>query len=120
MIVAVPTDENNASVNVCVSFGRAPYFLFYNTENGETVFAENPAAVASGGAGVKAAQFIVDRGAKALITVRAGENAAEVLTDAKMDIWKAINGTVNENLSAYHQGKLSRLDHFHAGFHGKA
>ena len=37
---------------------------------------DNPAAQAEGGAGLQAAQFLVDQQAEALITVRCGQNAA--------------------------------------------
>ena len=78
MIIAIPVNENNAEPSICVSFGRAPWFLFHNTETGETQTLGNPAANAEGGAGIKAAQFVVDQNANVLITVRGGENAAEV------------------------------------------
>ena len=119
MIIAIPVNENNIEPSVCVSFGRAPWFLFHNTVTGETQTLENPAASAEGGAGVKAAQFVVDQNANALITVRGGENAAEVLLAAEIQIYKAQGGTVRENLAAFAEGKLEKLESFHAGFHNK-
>lgn len=119
MIIAIPTDENHSSSSVCVSFGRTPYFMFYNTETDTSEFLANPAAGETGGAGIKAAQFVVDHKANALITVRAGQNAADVLTGAGVEIWLAVNGPVEHNLGQLQEGKLTHLDHFHAGFHGK-
>lgn len=116
MKIAVPTDENKT--DVCVSFGRAPYFLFYDTETKDTEILENPAAQAEGGAGLKAAQFVADNGAEVLITIRCGENAAEVLKEAEISIYKAEGSDAAANLAAYEGGKLSKLTHFHAGFHG--
>ena len=50
--------------DICESFGRAPYYLIYDTEKDEATFIDNSAATSTGGAGIKAAQVIVDSGAK--------------------------------------------------------
>jgi len=60
MKIAIPVDEKSLESNVCVSFGRAPYFLIYDTETKESIFLDNGAAASTGGAGIKAAQTIVD------------------------------------------------------------
>ena len=74
MKIAVPLDENKK--DVCIVLARTPYFLF--RENGNDAIVPNPAAQAQGGAGIQAAQFLVDSQADALITVRCGQNAAQV------------------------------------------
>ncbi len=119
MIIAIPVNENHGEPNVCVSFGRAPWFLFHNTVTDETQILENPAANVEGGAGIKAAQFVVDHKANALITLRGGENAAEVLLAADTQIYKAQGSTAKENLALFTEGKLEKLESFHAGFHYK-
>ena len=116
MIIALPMDENKK--DICVSFGRCPLFLFANSETGEREFKANPAADATGGAGIKAAQAIVDGGADAVITVRLGENAADVFKAADMKIYKSEGPDAEENLQALKEEKLSELTKFHAGFHG--
>ena len=119
MIIAIPVNENHAEPSICVSFGRAPWFLFHNTETGETQTLGNPAANGEGGANIKAAQFVVDQNANVLITVRGGENAAEVLLAAEIQIYKAQGSVAKENLAAFAEGKLEKLESFHAGFHHK-
>lgn len=116
MRIAIPLEENKA--DVCVSFGRAPYFLFHDTETGVDDIKVNPAAQAQGGAGIKAAQFAVDEGANVIITVRCGQNAADVFKAAEIQIFKAEGSSASENLSAYQEDRLEQLTHFHAGFHG--
>ena len=118
MIIAIPVDDSRE--NICVSFGRAPYFLIHNTESGKNDIVDNPAAEAEGGAGLKAAQFVVDSGAAALITVRCGQNAADVFKAANVKIYKALGTYADENLKALANGKLDELTSFHAGFHGRA
>ena len=114
MKTAIPMDENK--IDVCVSFARAPLFLI--EEDGKSEFKENPAAEAEGGAGLKAAQFLLDEEVDRLITVRCGENAAKVLKAAEIEIYKSLKVSAEENLKLLHEGKLEILTHFHAGFHG--
>ena len=117
MIIAIPVDEGKETV--CVSFGRAPYFLIHNSENDETNIVENPAAEAQGGAGIQAAQFVADTGADSLITVRCGQNSADVFKAADLKIYRARGESASENLKLLAEGKLEELTSFHAGFHGK-
>jgi predicted Fe-Mo cluster-binding NifX family protein len=114
MKIALPLDENKK--DICVSFGRAPFFMF--SEDGKNEILANPAADAPGGAGIKAAQFIVDSKADALITVRCGQNAADVFKAAGMKIYKSEGPSAADNVAACLEGKLSELSQFHAGYHG--
>lgn len=116
MIVAIPLDEDRTSL--CPSFGRCPFFLFFDRENGTRQVLENPAAQAQGGAGLKAAQFVVDGEAEALITVRCGENAAKVLRAAGIVIYRSEGPGAEENLAALREGRLAVMTHFHPGFVG--
>ena len=114
MKIAIPVDDTKE--NVCVSFARAPYFLF--EENGTFELIENEAAQAQGGAGLKAAQFLVDHEADVLITVRCGENAAKVLQMAEMEVYKSQGENAQEQVQLLKEGKLNKLTEFHAGYHG--
>ena len=114
MKIASPLDENKT--DVCLTFGRAPYILF--VQDGREEILENPAAQAQGGAGLKAAQFLVDQEADVLITFRCGQNAADVFSAAEMQIYKAQRTTAEENVQAFLNGKLEELTHFHAGYQG--
>ena len=58
MKIAIPLDENRQ--DVCIVLARAPYFLF--REDGMDTVLENPAAQAQSGAGIQAAQFLVEQG----------------------------------------------------------
>lgn len=116
MKVAIPVDDTKKAV--CVSFGRTPYFLFWDEETDKRELLDNPAAEAQGGAGLQAAQFVVDGGADALITVRCGENAAKVFQAAGMTIYESQGTDLEANLQAFREKKLAELTHFHAGYHG--
>ncbi len=121
MKIAIPVNGRTMEEGICQSFGRAPYFLIYDTEDSKTTFIDNNAVASQGGAGIKAAQLIVDNGAEALITPRCGENAAAVLKIGQVQIYSSIEGSIEDNLMAFKDRKLSILDETHEGFynHGR-
>ena len=118
MRLAIPVDEQSMESSVCPSFGRTPYFLFYNTVTKESYFLDNSAVASQGGAGIRAAQVVADNGVNALLTPRCGENAEEVLRKSEVFIYKTIAGTAQQNIDAFIAEQLVLLDIFHAGFHG--
>ncbi len=118
MKIAIPVDEQYIKSSVSQSFGRAPYFLVYDTESKVSIFLLNAAASSQGGAGIKAAQAIVDSKINVLLTPRCGENAAEVIKAANIKIYKTIDGSIMDNIDAMIKGKLSLLKDIHAGYHG--
>ena len=109
MKIAIPVDEKNIDTDVCMSFGRTTFYLFVDTETKEHYFKDNAAANASGGAGIQAAQMIVDEGAKAVLTQRCGENAAEVMTPAGIQLYKATLPKAMDNVDALNRNELSIL-----------
>ena len=114
MKIAVPLDENKK--DVCPVLARAPFFL--TEENGSRKILENPASQAQGGAGLKAAQFLVDQEVDVILTVRCGQNSADVFSAAEIKIFKTQGSSAEENLRAFEKGQLEPLTHFHAGFQG--
>jgi len=118
MKIAIPVDEKSLETSVGQSFGRTPYYLIYDTVSKESVFLDNSAVASQGGAGIKAAQTIVDNNVNALLTPRCGENAAEVLKAAHIKLYKTIKASIKDNIDALNEGKLSLLEDIHPGFHG--
>jgi predicted Fe-Mo cluster-binding NifX family protein len=119
MKLAIPVDEQKVETNVCMSFGRAPYFMIYDTDTKEHSFLVNNAAGSPGGAGIKAAQAIVDQQVGALLTPRCGENAAGVIKAAGIELYKTESQPAMDNINSFMAGKLSSLNDIHPGFHGR-
>ncbi len=117
MKLIVPLESKSLDAPVCPSFGRAPLFVLFDTQSGEHEFLNNEAASSQGGAGIKAAQMLVDSGAMALITYRCGENAARVLSAADVKMYKAQDGSAADNIAKCTEGKLSLFTEIHPGFH---
>lgn len=119
MKVAIPVDEKKVESEVCMSFGRTPLFLVYDTDTRENYFIDNSAVAATGGAGIKAAQIIVDNNVQAMLTPRLGENAADVLKAGNIKIYKTTKeDNAISNINLFTEGKLQELTDIHPGFHG--
>ncbi len=117
MKIALPVDENSMTSKIASSFGRANYFLIYDLEKKEGSFIDNAAIASQGGAGIKAAQTIVDSGAKALIVPQCGENAAKVIEKAGIKLYKNQGEDIANNIVAFANERLSLLDDIHPGYH---
>lgn len=52
MKIAMPLDGNTLDANISTSFGRAAYFLIFDTASEEARYIDNPAMNATGGAGI--------------------------------------------------------------------
>ncbi len=118
MKIAIPVNEKSMAGDICVSFGRAPYFMVYDTETKQSDFIDNSGAASQGGAGIKAAQTVVDSQAEALLTPRCGENAAQVIAAAGIKMYKTAGDSIGDNIAAFAAGKLNLLGDIHPGFHG--
>lgn len=117
MKIAIPVDKNEIETEVCMSYGRTPYFMIYNSDTKEIEFLDNSAAASQGGAGIKASQALADKEVSVVLTPRLGENAAEVLNAADIKIYKTTAGSAMDNIYAYINGELLVLTNIHPGFH---
>ncbi|MCH3916638.1 MAG: NifB/NifX family molybdenum-iron cluster-binding protein [Spirochaetia bacterium] len=117
MKVAMAVTGKDLDSKINPTFGRTPFFLIYDTETKKETYIDNPAMNASGGAGIQAAQVVIDTGADTVIAYRFGENAAKVFEHANVKSYKATEGTVKENIEKLESNELSPLQEVHPGFH---
>lgn len=91
-------------------FGRCTFFAFLDGESEQWSFKSNPGALVSSGAGIKAAQFVLDEGAEVLITGKVGPKAWKVLQSAPMEVFTlAEEVSLEEAISLYYQGQAEHL-----------
>ena len=88
-------------------FGRCQYFIFIDPETMEFEALENEGLMASGGAGVQAAQWLLKKERTALITGNLGPNAASALSASGIRVYLVPGGTVKEVIEGYKAGSLS-------------
>jgi len=106
MKIAISSAGKNLDSQIDPRFGRCQYFILVDSETMEFEVSENEGLMASGGAGVQAAQFIVQKGAKALITGNLGPNAASALSASGIKVHLVSGGTIREVIEAFKAGKL--------------
>ena len=98
MKIAVASEGPTWPSKMATVFGRCAYLLIFDTETGATEPIENPGAQAPGGAGVAAAQLVLDHGAQVLVAPKVGPQAHEVLVQADVQIVFQKSGTAGEGL----------------------
>jgi predicted Fe-Mo cluster-binding NifX family protein len=102
---------NGASLDAPPSsvFGRCPWYVFVDPDTMKFEAVENPALGAAGGAGIQAAQFVVEHGANAVVTGNVGPNALDVFRSAGVPIYIGQGETVRDALHAYRNGLLHEV-----------
>jgi len=106
MRIVVTSNGQDLDAPVSLVFGRCPFFVFVNVESMEFQAVANPAMSAAGGAGIQAAQFVVQQGAQALLTGHVGPNAFNVFQAAGVPVLPIGEGTVRQAVEAYREGRL--------------
>jgi len=89
-------------------FGRAKYFLLVDPEGGSLEVVENKQNLQRAqGAGIQAAQTVVESGAQAVLTGNCGPKAFKVLEAAKIPVAVGLDGSVREVLQLFKEGKIN-------------
>ena len=122
--------NNNNNLKICISstgkdldayvnprFGRCSYFLVVDTETLSFNYISNESAMASGGAGIQAAQAVAKTGVEAVITGNMGPNAFQTLSAAGIRVFIGANGTVKEAVEKYKKGDLKEAEAPNVGSH---
>jgi predicted Fe-Mo cluster-binding NifX family protein len=107
MKVVVTADGAGLDAPASSVFGRCQAYVVVDTDAMEAETLENPAMNSASGAGIEAAQFVVDQGAEAVITGNVGPNAYSVLQAAEVPVFLLEEGTVRQVVEAFEQGRLS-------------
>lgn len=111
MKIAITATEKSLTSPVEARFGRAPYFLIYDLETDLYEFLENTQSLdAASGAGLQAAQNVIQSGAKAVITGHCGPKAFKALTAAEIKIFVGINTTIIQAIEDFATGRLVHSD----------
>lgn len=112
MKIAISAGSEDLEGQVNPVFGRCPGFLVVETEGKEikeSTFVQNQAVNVPQGAGISAAQTVIGRGAKAVITGNVGPNAMMVLRQSGIKIYHAAGMKISEAVGKMAEGKLQEL-----------
>ena len=89
-------------------FGRCASIVFVDSKTMQLEAVPNPGAMASGGAGIQAAQLVMDQGATAVLTGSVGPNAYNALSSAGVEIYLGVTGTVKNAVDQFREGRLTK------------
>jgi len=106
MRIAISSTGPKLDARMDQRFGRCPCFVLVDPASEEFEVLDNQAAMMSGGAGIQAAQMVVNSGAGAVITGKLGPNAADTLAAAGVKTYLGASGTVRQALEQYKTGRL--------------
>jgi predicted Fe-Mo cluster-binding NifX family protein len=124
MKVAVSSSGTTLDSQIDPRFGRCAYFIIVNTDDMSFETFDNEAIALGGGAGIQSSQFVVSKGAEAVITGNVGPNAVHTLSAARVKIFTGQSGSVREAVERYRKGDIKpqgspNVDN-HYGMSGKA
>ncbi len=107
MRICVTATAGDLNAQVDPGFGRSQYFVFVDSDTMAFEAMANEAITAPGGAGIQAAQTVVNKGGNVVISGNIGPNAFQVLSTAGVKIATGAYGTVKEAVEMYKAGRLS-------------
>ena len=107
MKVAITSTGPTLKAEVDQRFGRARLFLIVDTETESVKVVDNEQNLnVSQGAGIQAAETVVNEGAEVLITGHCGPNAFRTLQAAGVRILAGAQGTVGQMVEKFKRGEL--------------
>ena len=107
MKICVTATAGDRNAQVDPRFGRCQYFVFVDSDTMAFEAMANEAITAPGGAGIQAAQAVVNKGVSVVISGNIGPNAFQVLSTAGVKIATGAYGTVQEAVEMYKTGGLN-------------
>ena len=108
MKIAFPTSGQDMHGQLESRFGRCLRFLVYDLESRNFAQVENKQNLqAAQGAGIQAAEIVLNSGADVLISGHCGPKAYKVLRAGGVRVYHAETKPIEELLSLYQEGKLA-------------
>ncbi|MBN2015220.1 NifB/NifX family molybdenum-iron cluster-binding protein [Candidatus Dojkabacteria bacterium] len=98
MKLAICVDEKGENAEVSEVFGRCNFFAVYDTLAENLTFIENPGASQQRGAGIAAAQTLLDNKVEKVYCVNIGPNTQQAVTQGNIKIELVKNQTIKDIL----------------------
>ncbi len=107
MKLCITSTGKELAAKVDARFGRAAYLLIVDTDNNAMEVVENNDAAQAQGAGIGAAQVVLDKGVDGVLTGRVGPNALRVFQASGVQLFEGASAedTVQEALIKFNNGE---------------
>lgn len=99
-------------------FGRCDYFQIYDTESKKNNAVANKGQTSGGGAGIAAAQQLIDEKVDVVITGSLGPNAFNLINKAEIKAYKCENIPAKSVLEKYERDELTEIEESGPAHHG--
>jgi predicted Fe-Mo cluster-binding NifX family protein len=107
MKIAVTAESNGAAAKVDPRFGRTKWFAVYDTDTEEWNWVSNDQALnLPQGAGIQAAQHVVNHDVEVLLTGHCGPKAFQTLTASGVKVFVNVTGTIEQAIKQYQEDAL--------------
>ena len=110
MLIAVSATGTTLEDQVDQRFGRCKYFIIVDSDTLTFESIPNQGAMASGGAGIKAAQTMAAKGVQAVISGNIGPNAFDTLSAANIDTYVGASGEIKSYIQKFNRGELKKTE----------
>lgn len=110
MKICVSSSGQGQNSTVDFRFGRCANFVIYSSATDQYTGFANQGISSPHGAGVAAAQQIIDEKVDAVITGNMGPNAMELIKAAGIEIYSISGGTVEGAVDLFLKGKLEKIN----------
>ena len=109
MKIVITSTGASKEANADMRFGRCSHFAVYNTETSEYSFIENTAVSSNQGAGIAAAQTVVDQKAEVVLTGNLGPKAMHVLVASQITGYRIEEMSIEKAVEAFQGNRLSQI-----------
>ena len=118
MRIAISATGQNKESLLDRRFGRCDYFLIYDTELGEEKAIINAGASSGGGAGIAAANQVIEENVSAIITGNLGPNAFDLIEKAGIKAYTCDELPVIQAIEMLQKNELSEINIAGNAHHG--
>ena len=117
MKICISSTGENIDADVDPRFGRCRFFLVTDIDGGNVEAISNEGVMASGGAGIQAAQKVANTGVEYVITGNIGPNAFQTLNAANIKVITGVNGKIRNIIEQFKKGELKETGSPSVGSH---
>ena len=110
MKIAIPASGNKPESKIDARFGRAEYFMIYDSESDAFNAKQNSKKDGAGGVGVSVSQMLADEGVNIIISRNFGPKSQQTLSASGIEMYTTEGGTVEKALADYKENKLRKVD----------
>lgn len=120
MKIAISSKGKSGNDLLDARFGRCEYFQICDTKDNSFKVIENKGQSSNGGAGIAAANQIIDENVDIIITGNLGPNAFELINKAEIKAYKCESISIEAALNKYNNNELEEIKipgMSHSGMH---